>query len=326
MEGEVTTTESAEPAQQPAVSSNGRTADFDSANSGSSPETATTQAEQTQEQKPTGFDPVEFTPEQKARVDRIYGNMKRYETAAKKVPELEQANQVLAEQLRILNETQGKVINHLQISDFQDAEQQLKTQRQKAWTDGNSALYDEANDKLRDLSVRRAMTEMQTQQRPQQIPQPQMRAVNGEAVIDLAVKQGAVTNEEATAYRAWMAESDETGSPKRPWISEHDPRNMAAASEGRAVFNNPAYANMSFAQKLQEIDRRMGVRMQQGQNVLPNGNLTAPRKNSNVKLTDYEAKIAIKTKFGGPKAKSEADHTEAYRQAKIRSQQKGARQ
>lgn len=313
MEGEVTTTESAPvTTEAPAEVT----------------QTETVQTEQTQEQKPTGFDPVEFTPEQKARVDRIYGNMKRYETAAKKVPELEQANQVLAEQLRILNDTQGKVINHLQISDFQDAEQQLKTQRQKAWTDGNSALYDESNDKLRDLSVRRALTEMQTQQRPQQVVQPQMqmRPVNGEDIINKAVEQGAVTNDEATVYRAWMGESDETGSPKRPWVSEHDPRNMAAASEGRAVFNNPAYTNMSFAQKLQEIDRRMGVKMQQGQNVLPGGNLTTPRKNSNVKLTDYEAKIAIKTKFGGPKAKSEADHTEAYRQAKIRSQQKGARQ
>jgi len=282
--------------------------------------------------KPDGFDPVDVktaTPEQiEARMNRLYGNMKRYETAARKVPELEQTNQVLAEQLRILNEKQNQVINHLHISDFQDVEQQLKTQRQQAWTAGNSQLYDEINDKLRDLNVKRALSEMQVQTKPQQqipVQQPILRPINGTDVVNKAVEQGAITPDEANIYRTWSSETDEYGNPRRAWLNDSDPRNIAAASEGRAVFNNPAYANMTFAQKLQEIDRRMGIKMQNqtGQNVLPSGNLTQPRKNSNVKVTDYEAKIAVKTKFGGSKAKSDADHIEAWRQAKIKSQQKG---
>lgn len=316
MNGEVTQTDSA-PAETSEVSQ---------------PSQETSQeVQQTEVQKPDGFDPVDVktaTPEQiEARMNRLYGNMKRYETAARKVPELEQANQILADQIRSINETQSKVINHLHITDYQEAEQSLKAQRQEAWKSGNSQLYDDINDKLRDLTMKRATAEMEAKFKPQQIiQQPQMRPVNGEAVIDLAVKQGAVTSDEATVYRSWMGETDDSGTPKRPWVSENDPRNMAAASEGRAVFNNPVYSHLTFAQKLQEIDRRMGVKMAtpQGQNVLPSGNLTRSVKNNNIKLTDYEAKIAEKTKFGGPKAKSNADHHEAYRQAKIKSQQKGA--
>lgn len=323
MEGEVQATESATP-----VSTETQVTE--------SPPQESIQDNSQQEQsteRPTGFDPVDVntaTPDQiKARMDRLYGNMKRYETVARKVPELEQTNQVLAEQLRILNEKQNQVINHLHTTDFQDAEQNLKSQRQQAWQAGNSQLYDEINDKLRDLSVKRAVTDMNRQQpQQQQIPvqQPVLKPVNGEDVINRAVQQGAVTQDEATIYRTWSNESDDYGNPRRPWLSDSDPKNIAAASEGRAVFNNPAYANMTFGQKLQEIDRRMGMKMQNqgGQNVLPGGNLTPQRKNNNVKVTDYEAKIAIKTKFGGSKAKSESDHIEAWRQAKIKSQTKGA--
>lgn len=321
MEGEIASTETATPV---VTTDNQATETTQESNQTQ----AVTQPEVVSE-KPAGFDPIDVktaTPEQiEARINRLYGNMKNYEATARKVPDLEQANQILAEQLRVLNETQNKVINHLQISDFQDAEQQLKTQREAAWAAGNSKTYDEINDKLRDLSVKRALSEMQAQQKPQQVIQQQPRGVNGEDIITRAVQQGAVTSDEANIYRSWMNEQDDIGSLKRPWVNQGDPRNAAALAEGRAVFNNPAYSSLSFGQKLQEIDRRMGVKMQtQGQNVLGSGNLTRPTKNNNVKVTDYEAKIAVKTKFGGSKAKSDADHVEAWRQAKIKSQQKGA--
>lgn len=288
-----------------------------------SQETAPPSETQT-EGKPAGFDPVEFSPEQKARFDRVYGNMKRYEQSAK---ESKQANEILSEQLRALSENQNRIVTHIQQDDFKTAEQQLKVERQAAWTAGNSNAYDEANDKLRDLSVRRAMAEMQPPKSQNLPQQPYLPKVSGEAVLERATQQGVITADEATTYRAWMDDADTYGNPKRPWINETDPRNPQAAAIGKAVFNSPALQNKSFGDKLREIDRLMGIQQPQAnQNVLPNGNLTRPNKNNNVKLTDYEAKIALKTKFGGPKAKSEADHIEAYRQAKIKSQQKGARQ
>lgn len=286
-------------------------------------ETTQTSTEQT-EGKPSGFDPVEFTPEQKARMDRVYGNMKRYETKAR---EMEETNALLAEQVRILNETQSKVITHIQNNDYQDAEAQLKGQRKAAYDRGDIAAVDDVNDRLRDLSVRKALAEMNGQKPQPQIQRQQPQGpVSAQDVINNAVQKGDVTEEEATVYKAWISEADDSGQLKRPWTNQADLRNSTAAFEGRAVFSNPAFANKTFAEKLREIDRRMGIQTQStnGQNVLPNGNLTRSGKTNNVKLTDYEMKIAEKTKFGGSKAKSIADHHEAYRQAKIKSQQKGA--
>lgn len=290
------------------------------------PAAETTQAPaETPAEKPSGFDPVEFNPEQQARVNRLFGNMKRYESKAQM---MEEANALLAEQVRVLNETQSKVITHIQNNDYQDAESQLKGQRKAAYDRGDISAVDEVNDRLRDLSVRKALAEMNGQ-RPQAQPQIQRQPqapVSANDVINNAVQKGDVSDEEANVYRAWITEADDSGNIKRPWTNQADLRNSTAAFEGRAVFSNPAFANKTFAEKLKEIDRRMGMpaQNQNGQNVLPGGNLTRPGKTNNVKLTDYEMKIAEKTKFGGPKAKSLADHHEAYRQAKIKSQSKGA--
>lgn len=286
------------------------------------------QPAETEAAKPAGFDPVEFSPEQKARFDRVYGNMKRYENTAK---EMEQANLILAEQVRQLHEGQGKIVTHLQAEDFKSAEQQLKSDRQAAWTSGNTAAYDDANDKLRQLDIRRALTEM-APQKPQQA-QPQqnnyMRPVSGEAVLQRAIQQGAISTDEATTYRSWMDEADGSGNPRRPWVNETDPRNPAAAAIGKAVFNSPAMQNKNFGEKLREIDRLMGIQTQapSGQNVLPGGNLTPPRKNNNInsiKLPDKIEKLAIRSKFGGPNAKSDQDHVDAWKRAALKSQQNGA--
>lgn len=283
------------------------------------------QQTETPQAKPDGFDAIDVrtaTPEQiEARIGRLYKNMKRYETDSR---DFRQANEILANQIQELRNHQGQIVNHLQTEDFKSAEQQLKDQRALAWKNGNSDSYDEANDKLRELSVRKAMAEMQPPKQ-QQIQQPYLPKVSGEAVLERATQQGVISPEEATTYRGWMDESDGYGNPKRPWINETDSRNPQAAAIGKAVFNSPAMQNKTFGDKLREIDRLMGIQQPQAnQNVLPGGNLTPPRKNNNIKVTDYEAKIAIKTKFGGSKAKSESDHIEAWRQAKIKSQQKGA--
>ena len=88
----------------------------------------------------------------------------------------------------------------------------------------------------------------------------------------------------------------------------------AAAIEGQAVFNNPSFASKPFAEKLREIDRRMGVANKQatGSNVLSGGNLTRGNRANTIKLTPYQEKIAVKTKFAGP-GKSSQEHLEAYK-------------
>lgn len=321
MEGESQVTTS-EPAQTDAASSNGRTSDFGSENTGSIPEAATTENTE-HDGKPQGFDRVEFTPEQKSRVDRIYGNMKRYENDSK---ELREQNQALMKSLEQLYQGQSQIVNHLQTSDFQDAERNLQSQRDQAWKTGDLEGYHKANDQLVEIKSRKAFAENQARQQPrvqQPIQQPRM---SGERMVDTAVQSGEINPVDTNIARSWMAETDAAGNIKRSWTQETDPRNYEAALVGKAVFESPAWVGKPMAEKLREIDRRMGVQPQQqsGQNVLGSGNLTRGNSRSNIKLNDVERNIAIRTKFGGSKAKSDEDHAAAYLQAKIKSQPKGA--
>lgn len=310
------TVESTEPAQQPAVSSNGRTADFESANSGSSPETASKEAE-----KPSGFDKVEFTPEQMERVNRLYGNMKRYENQAN---ELKEINSKLIETVSQVQQEQSKVVSHLQFKDFETAESKLKDDARQAYAKGDLDGWFSANQRLSDIQVKKSMADVSRPQSPIQQQQPRQQAISPDDAINMALQKGDVSQEEANIYRAWVNETDASGSIKRPWINPSDIRNSSAAFEGRAVFGNPTFAGKSFADKLKEIDRRMGLAHQQnGNSVLPAGNLTRGTNTNKVLVSDYEARVAVRTKFGGPKAKSDDDHIEAWRQAKIKSAKGG---
>lgn len=274
--------------------------------------------------KPEGFEPVEFTPEQKKRVDRLYGNMKRYEAQFREQVEL---NQRLVGEFQKFQEDQSRIVAHLQNADYQKAETEIKAQKREALQKGDMDTYDALNDRLIEINVAK-----KTADKPKSKTQEEFiygkGAISGSDVIERAVQQGAVTQDEADIYRSWQSETDEAGNIKRPWANSGDVRNSAAAIEGRAVFSNPAFQNKSFAEKLREIDRRMGIANQsqpKNPSVLPPGNLTRGNQNSKVAVSDYEARVAIRTKFGGPKAKSDADHVEAWKQAKIKSQSKGSR-
>lgn len=332
MDGETQATNS-EPAQQiPAASSNGRTSDFGSDNSGSNPEVASTEnvSQETpqNENKPAGFDPVELNKEQQERFNRVYGNMKKYEN---KFKDQEQANQILIDRLNELQNGQQQIVSHLQVGDFQEAENTLKAQRDVAWREGKVELYNEANDKLAELKAQKiaqkflSERDQKTQKIQQVVPLPQ-RQISGDDAINNAVQTGVVTSDEANIYRSWMNQRDPNGNSLRPWVNSGDIRNSKAALIGRAVFEDPDNAGKSFAEKLKEIDKMMGVQPMQtnGQNVLGNGNLTRGKQTNNIKLSPEIERIAIRTKFGGPKAKSDQDHIDAWKRAAQKSQSKGA--
>lgn len=272
-------------------------------------------------EKPAGFDKVEFTPEQQARVDRLYGNMKRYETDAR---ELREINSKLIETVSQVQQEQSKVVNHLQIKDYESAENKLKEEARQAYAKGDVDVWMSSTQKIAEIAAKKSIAEFTPRQQPQSQQQP--RPVSPEDAINLAQQKGDVSSEEANIYRAWVNETDPQGNLKRPWINPQDVRNTTAAFEGRAVFSNPSFQNKPFAERLREIDRRMGMvaNVQGGNSVLPAGNLTRGNNTNKVAVSDYEARVAIRTKFGGSKAKSDDDHVEAWRQAKVKSQ-KGAR-
>lgn len=281
----------------------------------------TTQTTESSDGKPTGFDRVEFTPEQQARIDRIYGNMKRYETDSKEQREL---NQRLVNELTSIQQHQQQIVSHIQGNDYQEAETKLAEDREAAWNKGDLKAFNAANDKLHEVKTQRLLAQREAKN-PKPQTQPQ-RDNSGERIVNRAIDQGEINPVDANIARSWMAETDPTGNLKRPWTQANDPRNYAAALEGQAVFNSPAWADKSIADKLREVDRRMGLQQQNsGQNVLGAGNLTRPKQNNTIQLAPEIEKVAIRTKFGGPKAKSDQDHIEAWKKAVLKSQSKGAK-
>jgi hypothetical protein len=85
--------------------------------------------------------------------------------------------------------------------------------------------------------------------------------------------------------------------------------------EMQIVFDEDGdFSHLSFEDKLDELDKRMGTKKQRsGQNSVMGGNFTPRGKSGKVTLTAKQQEIAVRTKFGGPKAKSDAEHLEAYR-------------
>jgi len=292
--------------------------------SNAEPTTETTVTEAPAEgAKPAGFEPVEFTPEQKVRVDHIYGNMKRYENETK---ELKQINQRLLAALEQVQTEQSKIVNHIQANDFQEAETQLKAQQKAAFERGDLDTFNDINSKLIQINLKKTQNGFRPKQEqvvPQQQYQQPMTATDA---VEMAVQRGEMAPEDAHVFKSWISEKDQNGNVLRPWANVGDVRNTAAAIEAKAVFSNPAYDNLSYAQKLAEVDRRMGLKRQQqqvNQNVM-GGNLTRGVKNNTIKLSDQQQKIAIKTQFAGPN-KSDAEHLEAYRRAVAKSQAAGVR-
>lgn len=309
MEGEVTVSESSGPSEAVSTPT--------TETSHVSHETAPHETETSQEtsgERPQGFDRVEFTPEQKARVDRLYGNMKRYETDSK---ELREQNHALMRSLEQLYQGQTQIVSHLQTTDYQDAESRLNGERDQAWKTGDLQGYHKANDSLVEIRARKITAENMARQQPR--PQ-QVNNVTRPTGGDLSPV-------ESNIAQSWINETDATGNLKRAWTQTHHPKNQAAAFQAQAVFADPDFSNKPMADKLKEIDKRMGMQNQTaatGQNVLGAGNLTKGNRANNIKLTDVERTIAVRTKFGGSKAKSDDDHAQAYLQAKIKSQPKGA--
>lgn len=285
-----------------------------------SQETQTVSQQEQPSGKPEGFDPVELTPQQKARFDRIYGNMKRYENDAKEQRSL---NEQLVQEFQRLRVEQNQIVNHLQVTDFADAESRLNSERDAAWNKGDVKAFNEAIDKLTEIKVKKGVAEAQRQNVMPHQPVPQQR--------QNAAVSPQITAEDQNIAQAWMSETDNSGNLRRPWTNEYDPRNSLAIAHGDIVFKDPLFANKPIAEKFREIDRRMGLQTQQtnGQSVLGAGNLTRTSKPNNIASIKLDPKIediAVRNKFAGKDPKlTRQDHINAWKKAVVKSKE-GARQ
>lgn len=289
-----------------------------------------TQAETTttdNTQKPSNperewVDPAIDPPEKvKERLDFLYGKVKKTEREQGEWRRLAADQAAVIEELR---QATGQVVNHLTQKSFTDSSAELEDQMMTALQTGDTKSYLTAQNKLIDLKTQQRLAEQQRLTSPvkkQQIPN---------TASQIAAQGGMDYNEQST-IDAWQGERDEHGSNLRPWAQNSgsednpDPDYIKAVLVARNIFTNDSTAHWTINQKLAEIDKRMGVKKTGGAQNVMGGGLTSKPKTGRITLSPQVEKMAIRTKFGGPKAKSDAEHIEAYRKQIEKVRSKGAR-
>lgn len=267
---------------------------------------ATEQAESKSDGKPAGYAPIDeatASPAQvKDRLDYLYGQVK---TSDREKREMRGLLHQQSEALARLSQGQQAVVDHLQNRSYVDSEAILKQQMQDAWNRKDEKSYIEAQNKLMDVQVDKKVAE---RTRPQQ--QQQAQYTSAAQVANHAVNTGELSPDEYRTTESWQNERDQSGNLVRPWAFGADPAHQNALFEARAVMANPRYASLSYEQKLQEVDRRMGtVKKTVAQNVM-GANLTRGAKSAKLELSPEQRQIALRLK---PRGKSELDALESYR-------------
>lgn len=207
----------------------------------------------------------------------------------------------------------GSVVDHLQSKNYEDVESTIRAQMEAAHANNDTKSFIELQDKLIEVKADKKAAEKERKAKPQQ-PQAKQYPTSTE-MINGGVRNGEINNDDARVIDAWMNENDEVGNMLRPWAHtqnmQNDPKFAAAMAEAQAVFANPRFTTTE--QRLAEVDRRMGLTRSNGNQTVMGGQLTNRPKNTKITLTPNQERIAVRTKFGGPKAKSDADHIAAYR-------------
>lgn len=272
-----------------------------------------------QQQRHGGF--VDFntaTPEEIGRkFSDLYGQVKQSKRA------LGEFKDVAAQQAKLIADLTngvGVVVDHLQQKSFVDTEAQLMQELTAAHTRGDSKAFLEAQTKLIQVKAEKIVSEKM---------QPRDVVRNNAGVqVTKAPTHDAVSDmspQESQILKAWVDERDESGRELRPWAFPHSPDYENAYAETQAVFTNSRYAGLTMDQKLAEVDKRMGVKKPAAGQSVMGGSLTNGKTGSKITLSPDLEKIAIRTKFGGPKAKTDADHIEAYRQQMVKVKSQGGR-
>lgn len=278
--------------------------------------------------RPAGYEPVDYNlisdetlrEQVKARNDYLYRQIKDQKRTD---ITLKQYRDIASEQARRIEElTNGftGVVNHLQEKSTAETEASLKAQMRTAYESGDTGTYLTLQDQLDDLRLEKKLAAKEKKEAPRAAPEKIQQFDDGPGLPP----------EDQSVIDNWQDERDESGSLLRPWAhnrsndqNKPDPIFEAGLRETISVLGNPIYKNYTMEQKMAEVDRRMGMKKTTPQQNVMGGNLTSARKSGKLTLSPKQQEIAIKTKFGGPKAKSDAEHLDAYRQQLEKS--KGAR-
>lgn len=227
-----------------------------------------------------------------------------------------------SKQLEELTNGFGTVVNHLQDKTYTETESQLKLQMKATLESGDIEGHIAAQDKLLDIKAEKKMAEQQRKLAPEKKPERSAVAVQDDG--------DGLAPEDREVVNAWQDERDESGMLQRPWaynrgtLENPDKQYLAALAETRAVLLSPLYAEASMAEKMAEVDRRMGVKKQASRQTVMGGGLTGNRKTNTLRLTPQQEEIAVRMKLGGPKATREQS-LDLYKKQLETIKQKGAR-
>lgn len=274
------------------------------------------------EQNPSGYEQVDLTPAQQERFNRLYGQVKAQD---RKISEYRTIAEQQARAIDELSKVQNQVATRIVDQDFSKAEDDARAAAQMAYNKGDSSAFLAANERIAEIKAQKILSQTLRQQPPQNQPN-QQRVQSAQQAAQYAEGQGALNSDETMVVSAWQDERDENGNSLRPWSKDTDPNFMNALAESRAVFTNPRFANKSITEKLAEVDRRMGVVRSQANQTVMGANLTTQKKTNRMTLSPEIEKLAVRTKFGGPKAKSDQDHIDAYRKQleRVKTSTRGA--
>lgn len=268
-----------------------------------------------------GWETVDFKTDPPEKIEkrfhRLFGQVKGLQ---RDVMDRDDLLKQQSEVINRLSQRTEQVVSHIQNQDLEAAETKLRQARKEARERGDEDALDEINEKFIEI---KAEKKLRAAQAKQQTPAPngQQRPQNAAEAARYAASQGQLGEDDQEFIQVWQEETDEAGEPLRPWAHASDPQYNSALIEAKAVFSNPKFARKSMAEKLEEVDRRMGLeRKEAAQEVMPSGrpsaNLTRANGNRNmrgVQISDRAASMAVRTKFAGP-GKSNDEHIEAYRQ------------
>ena len=219
------------PSQEaPSQSSSSETAQSDNLSQAQSSEQSSQQegsqqqqTETTSEGKPEGWQQVDFSPEQQARFNRVFRELKDYQRETFELRDIAKQQFDVIEQLK---QGQNQIVSHIQNNDFDKAENILKNQRREAYERGDLAAVDEVNDRLSEIKIQRKLSDLtekakqQNALKQQQTQQIQQRPVSGDDIVTHAVRTGAITLSDADVYKAWAGETDQYGNLLRPWRTQ----------------------------------------------------------------------------------------------------------
>lgn len=274
--------------------------------------------------KPAGYHPVDpSTASPKEVQDRIDYLYRQVKDQSRHLGEYRTIAQQQSQQINELMSGVNTVVTHLHTKSVAESENDVRQKMQAAFEAGDTKAYLAEQEKLIDLKA-----QQRAQPQPKNQTQQQAFAGQPQSAAQIADQSDTLAPADKTYVSSWQEEKDERGNMIRPWAFDSSPDYRAALTETAAVINNPAFANKTLAEKLEEVDRRMGVKKSPGTQNVMGGGLTPRGKSSKIVLSPAQERIAVRTKFGARDgAKTDADYIAAYRKQidSVQSKSKGGR-